>query len=115
MSDARDRRVDLVRPYMMTRGRTRPQGVDLPLEALISTTPRGRSTVAEQAFERRPILQQCETPVSIAEVASGIGVPLGVARVVVADLVGDGLVQVHQASQTDGELVRRLIDGVRAL
>lgn len=108
-------RVDLVRPYLVTNGRTRPDGADLPLEALVSTTSRGMSAAEREQFERRPVLKRCERPLSVAEVASAIGVPLGVARVIVADLVGDGLLQVHEASEADSQLLRRLIDGVRNL
>ncbi len=56
---------------------------------------------------------------SIAELAGRLHVPLGVSRVLVADLAVAGLVTVHLPraadSHTDVRLLERLLDGIRAL
>ena len=103
----------LFRPYALTRGRTRPS-TDLPLETLVTA----RAAGDDQAWERRSLLALCTRPVSVVELAARLTVPLGVARVLVADLATDGLVEVHRPSPTGGAdvlLLRRVLDGIRAL
>ena len=106
-----------VRPYLVTRGRTRTDR-PLGLEALVQTTDRGRRGVGLLKFEQRAIALVCDRPTSVAEIAARVRVPLGVARVLVADLTDAGLVQVHAAPdriEDDISLIQRLIHGVRAL
>lgn len=57
-------------------------------------------------------------PVSVAEVGAALGVPVGVARVVVSDLVDAGDLAVHlPPSGEDGPspaVLERLLEGLRA-
>jgi hypothetical protein len=105
----------LVRPYMVTGGRTRSRGAQLPLETLVTTTSRGEASAASAVFEQRGILYGCREPLSIAEISALLGIPVGVARVLVGDLVIDGLLEVSAGPDKDERLIRRLIDGVRSL
>jgi hypothetical protein len=104
----------LVRPYALTGGRTRPSS-DLPIETLVAAVGPGD----DQPWERRALLSLCRRPVSVVELAARLPVPLGVARVLVADLAADGLVEVHrppeQVGGPDVVLLRRVLDGIRAL
>lgn len=82
-----------VRPFTLTRGRTVPR-VDLPFEATLLVVP---STTAL----RRPtgttaqVLEICDRK-SVAEVAAALHMPLGVVRVLLADLVAEGHVSVQK-------------------
>jgi hypothetical protein len=105
----------LVRPYIVTGGRTRSHGKDLPLETLVTTTRQGIAGVETRLFEQRKILLSCREPLSIAEVAAELEVPLGVARVLIGDLVADGMLQTTTPTAKNEQLIRRLIDGVRSL
>jgi hypothetical protein len=110
----------MVRAYAVTGGRTRSGADDLPLEALVATTPRGRAKRRELTFELRSISELCTQPMSVAEVASHLSVPLGVARVLVTDMSEQGLVAVHKAAggaddRPDIELLERVLNGIRAL
>src|SRR5262249_3408179 len=80
----RSEQPQLVRPYTRTGGRTRTN-MHLPLEALIVTTPQGQRSEAFAQPETREITVLCHDVRSVAEVAAIIGVPLGVARVLIAD------------------------------
>lgn len=104
----------LVRPFVITGGRARHASVHLRVETLVAAT--GQPPRDHVRFEHGRILELCERPVSVAEIAATVGVPLGVAQVLVGDLADAGLVRVHQAT-TDAspELLSRLIDAVRAL
>ena len=108
-----------VRGYMMTGGRTGAGAVKLEFESMLSLTERGRGTRSSLNFERRKIADLCvEGPQSVAEIAARLHLALGVAQVVAGDMVGDGLLNAHQASTNlsdDIAMIKRLIQGVRAL
>jgi hypothetical protein len=104
--------------YALTRGRTRVQGVELPWEAIVTTTHAGVASLPRLRFEQARIVDFCQWPVSVAEIASELGVPLGVARVLVADLTSDGLVGVNLPMlNEDGrpavEVLERLLTGLK--
>jgi hypothetical protein len=105
---------ELVRPFVITGGRTRHATVHLRVEALVVST--GTLPSRELQFEHAAIVEVCSSPVSVAEVAARVGIPLGVAQILVGDLAEAGLVQVHEARQAaTPALLLRMIDAVRAL
>ena len=108
----------VVPAYALTHGRTRAQGVDLPLEAVAVVTQHGVDRYAAMSRERRDILDLCAQPASVAEVAAHLAVPLGVARVLVGDLAVGGHLAVHLPQQADGrpspQILIRLLEGLRA-
>jgi Protein of unknown function (DUF742) len=104
----------LVRPFVITGGRTRHATVHLRVEALVVATDLEPSSTLQ--FEHAAIVELCQRPISVAEVAARIGVPLGVAQILVGDLADVGLVRVHEAaSNATPALLLRMIDAVRAL
>ena len=109
----------LVRPYAVTGGRTRSRPVDLPLETLVTTTDAGERALTSLRFERRSIATLCREPVSVAEVAARVGVPLGVARVLVGDMTDAGHLEVHLPAESGGRpdvvLLERVLEGLRGL
>lgn len=84
-----------VRPYTWTRGRTWPVA-DLALETLVSTSDQGRDLSSICSVEHAAIAQLCSEVHSVAEVAALLALPLGVVRVLLADMIGAGLVRVHR-------------------
>ncbi|MFC5288860.1 DUF742 domain-containing protein [Actinokineospora guangxiensis] len=102
----------LVRPYAWTGGRTRADG-DLAVEALVHTE-RG---CARPSWELRAITELCVRPKSVAEVAALMAVPLGVARVLIADLAAEGAVRVHGVAggAPDLAVMNRVLIGLRRL
>lgn len=116
----------LVRPYAVTRGRTRPR-LEIALEALVETTPRGRTgggrEYGGQGREQQFIASLCDGRLqSLAEIAARMQLPLGVARVLIADMAADGLVAVFEPTsfeeQDDAvgtELLERVLSGLRRL
>jgi hypothetical protein len=108
----------LVRPYAVTGGRTRPR-YELAIEALVSTSGSGRNDASRLVPEYRTICGLCSTVRSVAEIASHLGVPLGVARVLVGDMADEGLVRVHQPGNEEGQpdmaLLERVLSGLRKL
>ena len=107
-----------VRAYAITRGRAHAV-VHLEFETMLMATTAGRTAASRQRFERHDILLHCDAePLSVAELSAMLHLPIGVVRVVAADLLVDGLVQAYQPSEhvaDDVALLSRLIAGVRAL
>lgn len=109
----------VVRPYARTGGRTHPVH-DLAVEALVVTTEAGREPSAVASVEYVGIVRLCERMHSVAEVSALLGLPLGVARVLLADLVDEGFVEVHRnPTAEDGfpdlPLLERVLAGLRNL
>ncbi len=116
----------LVRPYAVTRGRTRPK-LEIALEALVETTVRGRNSVGrdgpQHGREQQYIASLCDGRLqSLAEVAARMKLPLGVARVLIADMAADGLVAVYEPTSFENsndavgtELLERVLSGLRRL
>lgn len=112
--------VSLVRPYTLTAGRTQ-SGVSLPLEAPIRTLDFGPAPRWPGNDVRAKILGLGTSSPSVAEIAARLALPLGVARVLIGDLVTQGYLRVHatlgEAASTDErrELIGGTLRGLRAL
>jgi Protein of unknown function (DUF742) len=108
----------VVRPYAMTGGRTRSR-YELAIEALVITTGVGEDRTPELPLEQQTIAAMCRSVRSIAEIAAGLRVPLGVARVLVGDMADEGFVRVHQQPDRDDAqdlaLLERVLSGLRKL
>jgi hypothetical protein len=109
-----------VRPYALTRGRTRPGRTDLPLEALVRSIPGSQDPVGTS--ERRRILELTDEQIlSVAELSAHLSLPLGVVRVVVGDLAEEGLVVVHSGSPstpapaTNLKVLESVLNGISSL
>ena len=110
----------LVRPYALVRGRTRAGATGaLPVEAIIvsETDVDG----AALTLERAAIVRLCAHPHSVAEVSARLSVPVGVTRVLVADLAAEGFLHVNLPldptadGTVDRVLLERVLAGLEAL
>ena len=110
----------LVRPYILTAGRTNTR-VNLPLEAPIRTLEFGPAPRWPGSDVRAKILGLGVDSPSVAEIAARLSLPLGVARVLIGDLVTQGYMRVQttlgESATTDErrELIGRTLRGLRAL
>ncbi|MBB3602365.1 hypothetical protein FHT40_001998 [Mycolicibacterium sp. BK556] len=111
---------NLVRPYTLTAGRT-DTTVDLPVEAPILTLPSASDHHWPSGDVRGRICMLCTDSPSVAEISATLELPLGVARVLVGDLVTAGYLRV-QTTLTDSstpderrDLIGRTLRGLRAL
>jgi uncharacterized protein DUF742 len=108
------------RPYTLTGGRTRSR-IELPIEAAVETLVSGGEFDWALSDIRAVIVRLCRGRQSIAEISSYAGLPIGVTRVLVGDLVESGHLRVH-ATLTDcstvserRRLIERTLDGLRAI
>jgi hypothetical protein len=109
----------IVRPYAWTGGRTKAN-YELRLETLISTTELAREQTRPVSLEHRSVSALCRYPLSVAEVAAKLSIPLGVARVVLSDMAELGLISIHRTFADDDiaahlVLMERVLSGLRRL
>jgi hypothetical protein len=113
-----DRSAARVPPYLLTGGRARPVDDSLEIEAQVITTLVGRHDVSRLNFETRDIVRLCEEPHAIVEVAARLSLHVGVARVLVGDLVATGHLTVrrpHLDPAIRNEVIERVIRGLHHL
>jgi Protein of unknown function (DUF742). len=101
MTDSFEFETRTVRPYAVTGGRVRSANADMPLEALVEVLP-GAHATRGLTPEKRAILEHAESNyVSIAELSALLHLPLGVVKIIVADMAEADLVRVHSSSPMD--------------
>jgi len=111
----------VVRPYALTGGRTEPAtGEILDLIAIVVAARTGLRTddLTGLSPEHRRILALCGQPATVADVASDTALPLGVVRVLLADLLLQGRLSVmrQQAGERPStDLLEEVLHGLRAL
>jgi hypothetical protein len=111
----------VVRPYALTGGRTEPiDGTALDLIAIIvATDPAARLNDVDLSPEDRRILRLCGKPVTVTDIAAATSLPLGVVRVLLADLILRGRVSVmarrSRDEQPSTDLLKEVLHGLRAL
>jgi hypothetical protein len=117
----------VVRPYALVRGRTRPSGDVLDVVAMVRSLGAARYDRAERAYrayradlepEHLALLARCKRATSVADLSAALDLPLGVIRILVADLRDEGLVGIdHPRPErvTDIRLLMEVADGLRRL
>ena len=106
----------LVRAYTITRGRTHA-AVELPMEATLRVLPRDADLPLSPSSSQ--VLHICDRR-SVAEVSALVALPIGVVRVLLGDLVEQGLVKVqatiteHSSKDERIDLLERTLRGLRS-
>jgi hypothetical protein len=108
----------VIRPYAFVGGRTRPAGEFFDLIAMV-TARRTHVPRVELEPEHQRTLALCSTPRSVADLAADLRIPLGVVRVILADLREYGLITIRPpvppTRLLDTNALRRIEDGLRRL
>jgi hypothetical protein len=104
----------LVRPYTVTNGRTRPTA-HLDLVSLVRAT--GQLPPRHLDPEHAQALELCRMPTSVAEVAAHMQQPVIVAKVLLSDLIEWDVVTTRApgatADSTDRQRLEALLHGLR--
>ncbi|WP_405591683.1 DUF742 domain-containing protein [Streptomyces sp. NBC_01190] len=108
---------ELVRPYVITNGRDLPSDETFSMTTLVMAVENA-SQSRVLAPESRHILDLCSGGyLSVVEVAGHTGLPLGVVRVLLAQLAESSLVQtraaVPRAQRTDRKLLEDVLNGLK--
>jgi Protein of unknown function (DUF742) len=111
-------RSSLVRPYALTGGRTKPR-YQLEIEAMVTAAHYEAQDLSVLSPECQAILGFCRDWRSVAEISAVLRMPLGVARILIADMAVEGLVRIHQLDHAEGRpdlsLLERVLSGLRKL
>ena len=115
---ARRRDSALVRPYVVTEGRAVPSRNTLDLVTLVRIT--GSRPSGLLSPEKQTLLELCRGgALSVAEIAAHLVLPVGVSKVLIADLVDEGLlatrIPIPRAERPDRDLVEEVLRGLRSL
>jgi Protein of unknown function (DUF742) len=107
----------VVRPYALTGGMTRPSGerMDL-LDMACAVRNAGQNVMLSP--EQSEVLQRCQIPVPLVELAADLDLPTGVIRILVSDLRDRRLVTIHRprpAGLGDLKILQEVVDGLRRL
>ena len=109
----------VVRPYAVTKGRTLPSGEQsFGLIDLVVATGERPPAHFRPGPEHRRILNLCRRPISIVDLISEIDLPIGVVRVLLGDLAGEGMLRVIYTQSepgTEQRLLRMVLDGLESL
>jgi hypothetical protein len=110
----------LVRPYAITSGRTPAASASAQLDVATQVmTLRSGSDPAGLTPEHLMIKRLCQRPLSVAELAAHLNLPLGVVRVLCGDLIERGVVIVRSPAQRieapNRELLQAVLDGLSKL
>jgi hypothetical protein len=111
--------VPVVRPYAVTQGRTAPSGAaHVGLIDAVTATGQWPQPHFRPGPEQRRILELCHRPKPVVDLASETDLPVGVVRVLLGDLIDEGLLRVIPAQRkphTDQRLLRMVLDGLQSL
>jgi hypothetical protein len=109
----------VVRPYALTRGRTRPTREGFDLIAIIAASATASFAPPGAGPEHLAILELCVRPLSVAEISAKMRLPLGVVRVLLGDLLDQGLIVVRKPAPTnqspDEHVLKEVLHGLKAL
>ncbi|WP_433256204.1 DUF742 domain-containing protein [Streptosporangium sp. CA-135522] len=109
----------IVRPYVLTRGRTEPTQGRFDLITLAVTVRFTSPREVGLDPECLAIVRFCHQPQSVAEIAAHMNLPAGTIRVLLSDLLDQGFIALQEPhSETDmhdERLYRAVLDGLRAL
>jgi hypothetical protein len=114
----------IVRPYTMTGGRSGVGLTPIALEALVAVTAAGMRMRGRFRWESAGIIAHTRKETAIVELAAILEVPVGVIKVLTADLRDQGAVTITEppgeavtatADSEYAELLHKVLDGIRAL
>jgi hypothetical protein len=109
----------VVRPYALTQGRTRHAGESFDLIATVMATRTAVADMSSLAPEHMSVLALARAPTTVADIASDVDLPLGVVRIILADLRELGLVAIRtpvvMAERVDKHTLREVLHGLRGL
>lgn len=119
----------LVRPYTITRGRTTPDRDDLTLITVVTAVPPDPDDPLGGVLgtrglqpEHRTVLELCQEPRAVAEIAAGLDLPVSVTKILIGDLIGTGRVLARpplsfrpEGGSIDMTILQAVRDGLRKL
>ncbi|WP_216897672.1 DUF742 domain-containing protein [Nocardia alni] len=108
----------LVRPYARTGGRTAGSARSLDMLTTVVVSP-AAPMLRRIELEYGQIVELCRRPHAVAEVSAALRMPLVVTKVLIGDLITDGILVFRAPVATDHaptiDLLRAVLDGIRRM
>ncbi|MEU3614618.1 DUF742 domain-containing protein [Streptomyces sp. NPDC006872] len=110
---------ELVRPYVITKGRGLPDEGQLSLITLVTATADHQQRPTRLSPEEQNLLDLCAAGyLSVAEIAGHTQLPLGVVKILLAALTEGGYLitrpPVQRAPLADRDILEEVLNGLRA-
>ena len=109
----------VIRPYALVGGRTQPVGDSFDLIAMVTARRDVDADPDTLEPEHLLVLRVCRLPTSVADLAAELSLPVGVVRVILADLRERRLIRIGRpvppAQLPSTQILRRVADGLRQL
>ncbi len=108
----------VVRPYALTGGLTRPSGQRFDLLDMVGVVRRAAQEMPHLTPEQAEVLDRCQIPAPLVDLAADMNLPVGVIRILVSDLRERGLVTIHRAQPAgvgDLKILQEVVDGLRRI
>jgi hypothetical protein len=108
----------VVRPYALTGGLTRPSGQRFDLLDLVRAVRRAAWDVPQLTPEQAELLERCQMPTPLVDLAADLDLPVGVVRILVSDLRERGLITIHRpqpAGFSDLKILQEVVNGLRRI
>jgi hypothetical protein len=109
----------LVRPFTLTGGRTRPSRADFTLITTVTAVDPPPARAPRPQPEQARILRRCAQPVTVAELAALLDLPVSVVVILLCDLLEAGRIHVRPPRPVSGppdlELLQKVRDGLGRL
>ncbi|WP_298182552.1 DUF742 domain-containing protein [Saccharomonospora sp.] len=109
----------LIRPYAITKGRIPASDIKLDIATQVMALSGVKRDPVGLTPEHHTILDLAERPLSVAEIAAHLKVPIAVAKVLCSDLIERGDVIVRSPTQPmkapDRQLLQAVLDGLSQL
>ncbi|MEU9993864.1 DUF742 domain-containing protein [Streptomyces sp. NPDC048370] len=110
---------ELVRPYVITKGRGLPDEEQLSLVTLVTASADHAQRPTRLSPEEQSLLELCTAGyLSVAEVAGHTRLPIGVVRILLSALTEGGYLitrpPVQRAALADRDILEEVLNGLRA-
>ncbi|MEV4498161.1 DUF742 domain-containing protein [Micromonospora arborensis] len=109
----------VMRPYTLTGGRVRSAVDGFNLVAFVLAESDVDASHPHLLPEHRRLVALALRPVSVAELAAELDLAVGVVRVLLGDLLAEGLIAVHEPPAAgilpDDDILKAVVSGLRAL
>ncbi|NGO73092.1 DUF742 domain-containing protein [Streptomyces boncukensis] len=110
---------ELVRPYVITRGRDLPQEDRFSLITLVTAASDQRQRPNRLSPEEQQLLELCSGGyLSVAEIAGHTQLPLGVVKILLSSLADGGHLitraPIPRAQLADVQILQEVLDGLQA-
>ncbi len=108
-----------LRPYVITRGRSRPTRNTVGVETLLITVDPARELPVTATREERALVRMCEHLLSLVEASAHLELPVSLVTILASDLIDTGYLSarsgVPQPGRPDSQLLQEVLNGLRRI